>query len=96
MFVASWFVNKSNKLLLASWPNEDNAVVYQVGSGDSHCISELGVSVLGILQEGAFSEAAILERLFPNEEPSEKLQAYLRTNLLIHFEQLGLIEKTLS
>lgn len=96
MFVASWFVNRSNKLLLASWRNEDNAVVYQVGSGDSHCISELGMSVLEILQEGAFSEVAILEHLFPNEEPSEKLQAYLRANLLIHFEQLGLIEKTLS
>lgn len=96
MLVAKWFVKKNNKLVFAGWPNEEIAVVYQASSGDSHCISELGMAVLEVLQQGAFSETAILERLFPNEEPSEKLQAHLRTNLLIHFEQLGLIEKTLS
>ena len=93
---ASWFVNPVNPIFFGAWPGEDGVVAYQSTSGDTHMISTLGAAVLELLQAGPHSAEAIFEDLFPGEVLQDTAVSNLRNNLLIHFEQLGLIEKTLS
>ncbi len=92
---STWLVNPANPLLFAAWSGEEAVVAYQSTSGDSHLLSPVGAAVLELLQVAPLSEEAIFRKLFPGEEPVEKAVATLRNKLLIDFEQLGLIEKSL-
>lgn len=93
---AIWFVNPVNPLFFADWPGEDEVVAYQSTSGDTHLISAMGAAVLELLQAAPLSAEALFKALFPDEEPVDEAVARLRNTFLIHFEQLGLIEKSLS
>lgn len=93
---ATWFVNPANPIFFAAWPGEDEVVAYQSTSGDTHLISAMGAAVLELLQAAPLSAEAVFKDLFPDEEPVAEALATLRNNLLIHFKQLGLIEKSLS
>lgn len=93
---ASWFVDPANRIFFGAWPGEDVVVAYQSTSGDTHLVSAMGAAVLELLQAGPLSAEAVFEDLFPGEEPEDIAVSNLRNNFLIHFEQLGLIEKTLS
>jgi len=92
----SWFVDSANPIFFAAWSGEDSVVAYQSTSGDTHLISALGAAVLELLQVAPLSAEAVFKDLFPDEEPVDSAITTLRNNLLIHFEQLGLIEKSLS
>jgi PqqD family protein of HPr-rel-A system len=92
----SWFVDPSNPIFFGAWPGEDAVVVYQSTSGDTHLISGMGAAVLEVLQAGPLSAEVVFKDLFPDEECEDTAVSNLRNNFLIHFEQLGLIEKTLS
>lgn len=93
---ASWFVNPVNPIFFGAWPGEDDVIAYQSTSGDTHLVSAMGAAVLELLQVGPLSVEAIFADLFPDEVLDDTAVSNLRNNLLIHFEQLGLIEKTLS
>ena len=91
----TWLVNPANPLLFAAWPDEEWVVVYQPASGDTHLISTVGVAVLELLHQ-PLGAVAVFKALFPDDEPVKSAVATLRSNFLIHFEQLGLIQKSLS
>ena len=93
---STWLVNPANPLLFAVWPGEEWVVIYQSTSGDTHLISTVGAAVLELLQSQPLGAKALFKTLFPNEEPVDSSITTLRNNFLIHFEQLGLIEKSLS
>lgn len=92
----SWFVDPANPIFFGAWSGEDTVVAYQSISGDTHMISTMGAVVLELLQAGPLSAEAIFEDLFPGEVLEDTAVSKLRNNFLLHFEQLGLIEKTLS
>ena len=94
--LATWRVNSANPIFFGAWPGEDAVVAYQSMSGDTHLISPMGAAVLELLQVAPLQEEAIFKDLFPDEEPVDSAITTLRNNFLIHFEQLGLIEKSLS
>lgn len=93
---STWFVNPANPIFFGAWPGEDTVVAYQSTSGDTHLISAMGAAVLELLQVGPLSAEAIFKDLFPDEEPVDSAITTLRNNFLLHFEQLGLIEKFVS
>jgi len=92
----TWSVNSANPVRFAAWSGEDSVVAYQPISGDTHLVSTIGAAVLELLQSAPLSAEAVFKGLFPDEEPMENSIATIKNNFLIHFEQLGLIEKTLS
>lgn len=94
--IPTWFVNSANPVLFGAWPGEEAVVAYQSTSGDTHLISAMGAAVLELLQAAPLSAESLFKALFPDEEPVEDAVATLRNNFLIHFEQLGLIEKSFS
>ncbi|MEZ0123275.1 MAG: HPr-rel-A system PqqD family peptide chaperone [Candidatus Reddybacter sp.] len=92
----SWFVDPANPVFFGVWPGENTVVAYQSTSGDTHMISAMGAAVLELLQTGPLSVEAIFAELFPDDALEVTALNHLRNNFLIHFEQLGLIKKTLS
>ena len=96
MWASAWFVNSANPIFFAAWLDEDAVVAYQSTSGDCHLISAMGAAVLELLQLAPHSAEAIFKDLFPAEEPTDSAIETLRNNFLLHFEQLGLIQKFVS
>ncbi len=92
----TWYINDDNPLFFAGWPAEDAVVVYQSSSGDTHLVNELGAAVLESLQASPATATTLFKRLYPSESLSNVAINKFSNNLLVNFEQLGLIEKTLS
>jgi PqqD family protein of HPr-rel-A system len=73
----------SADLLLYAPSAEDQAVVYQVASGDTHLVTTLAAQIIQWLQDGATSSALLLQHILdatPNTNTAE-LQPRFDTTL---------------
>ena len=89
-----WQVATGRPLFFVTWPADDAVVVYQPASGDTHLVSAMGAALLESLQTLPATEEALFKYLVPDEELSPLVVHKLRRKFLIHFEQIGLIEKS--
>jgi PqqD family protein of HPr-rel-A system len=86
-----WRVVPAFELHWRCW--DDEYIVFNSGSGDTHLFDKDSAEVLQLLEQSPFTEQQLINKIFsspPGESDEEELQ-YLK-QLLINLHQLGLIE----
>ncbi len=86
-----WHVPDDNQILLEEW--NDEAVVYNSNSGETHQLSRLSVDVLKLIQTQPVSFDALIKsiRILYQVEDNYDLVRQLE-ELILQFDTLGLIE----
>ena len=86
-----WHVPDDNQILLEEW--NDEAVVYNSNSGETHHLNGLSVDVLKLIQTQPVSFDALTEsiRTLYQVEDNYELDPQLK-ELILQFDTLGLIE----
>ena len=86
-----WKVGGNRQLLWRSWDNE--SVVFDPLSGDTHVLNQIASQALKILEVDAVDAAKLSHRIADqlNLQDDEALLRHME-RLLIKFEDLGLIE----
>jgi len=87
-----WQISPDTELFLAHWDNEEEAVVYQPGSGDTYLINDIARRVIIILQESSASAVDIYDRIGASfgALPRQEIIAQLE-NLLSGLLKVGLV-----
>jgi PqqD family protein of HPr-rel-A system len=88
---AKWHVPKENKILLEEWDNE--AVVYNSNSGETHQLDGLSVDVLKLIQTQPVSLDTLIESIHTlyQVDDNNDLEYQLK-ELISQFDTLGLVE----
>jgi PqqD family protein of HPr-rel-A system len=86
-----WYVPDNNPILLEEWDNE--AVVYNPNSGETHQLDRLSVDVLKLIKTQPVSLDTLTEsiRTLYQVEDNYGLEPQLE-GLILQFDTLGLIE----
>lgn len=89
---AKWKVNPEFPLQWQVW--DDEFVVYNTGSGDTHLLDTLAAEVLQSLEREPADLSELIDRVVASLkiEPDSKFSDYLE-QLLYDFHKLGLIQR---
>ena len=94
----SWSLASHGKLCFRTWPDDDNSVVYNALSGDTHLVDDLGRDVLQLLTLSSLTFDALtlkLAELYLEDTLNDesKLEAALNATLF-QLQDAGLISET--
>ncbi|MCP5158109.1 MAG: HPr-rel-A system PqqD family peptide chaperone [Gammaproteobacteria bacterium] len=87
-----WRINPACNLRWRRW--DDQFIVFNAASGQTHYLSELAVTVFELLQQRSFNAATLIQCLTNHYDdfcPDEDTRIHLDT-LLASLDDLGLIE----
>lgn len=90
---SKWQVAAKNSLLFRSW--NDEFVVYNGATGDTHLLGLAAAQVMLELQQTPADAVGLAESVAPllQTEPDEELVSFIE-QILTDFDSLGIIEST--
>jgi PqqD family protein of HPr-rel-A system len=90
-----WQITPGCRLLRRAW--DDESIVYNTGSGDTHLLDHLSSEVLKSLEESPQNLPQLTARFSPilNVDSEQELASFL-SDLLPRLQNLGLIEPAIQ
>ena len=95
MSVLQWSTSGSGRRIFREWPDEDQVIVYDTATGDTHLIEALGMDVLQVLEASPGTTAHLSHALADRFEASDHgaVVEYI-TATLHRLQDAGLVAST--